>query len=263
MGSCNIKTTVGERKMHKFFIDKSAIFGDAVQIEGEDVNHISKVLRLRKGENIQVCDGNRHEYICMIESIEKKLVTCRIIESFDNLTEAPIEITLFQGIPKSQKMDLIVQKCVEIGVVKIQPVITERVVVKTDGKDLSSKIERWNRIAVEASKQSNRGILPVVEEPVSFDEAIVKLKEFDAAVIPYENEKTTGMKEYFKNKREIKSIGILIGPEGGFEESEIELCMKNNIMPVTLGPRILRTETAGFVASTIVLYEIGDMGGVK
>lgn len=249
--------------MHKFFVNKDAITESLIQIEGEDVNHISKVLRLRKGDSIQVCDGNKHEYICSIENIEKKFVTCEIIECFENSTEAPIEITLFQGIPKSQKMDLIVQKCVEIGVTKIQPVITDRVVIKVDGKDLSSKIERWNRIATEASKQSNRGILPVVELPIDFNEAITRLKKMDAAIIPYENEKTQGLKDYLRRIEGVKSIGIFIGPEGGFEDFEINLCLKNNILPVTLGPRILRTETAGFVASTIILYEIGDMGGIK
>lgn len=249
--------------MHKFFVDRDAISGNTIQIEGEDVNHISKVLRLRKGESIQICDGNKHEYKCSIENIEKKNVICEILESFDNLTESPVEITLFQGIPKSQKMDLIVQKCVEIGVVKIQPVITDRVVVKVDGKDIGSKIERWNRIALEASKQSNRGILPVVENPINFKEAIEELTKLDAAIIPYENEKTTGLKDYFHDKKAIVSVGIFIGPEGGFEDSEVKTCIENNIIPVTLGPRILRTETAGFVASTIILYEIGDMGGVK
>lgn len=248
--------------MHKFFVDKNAIQGSIINIEGDDVNHIAKVLRLRSGDEIQVSDGNGTEFICEIEDINKKLVLCKIIDSFKNLTEPPVKITLFQGLPKSQKMDLIVQKCVEIGVVEIQPVITERVVVKVDGKDISSKIERWNRIALEASKQSNRGILPKVLNPISFSEAVEKLKALDSAIIPYEKERSKGIKSSLKELGDINTLGIFIGPEGGFEDNEIDTCIENGVAPVTLGPRILRTETAGFVASTIALYEIGDMGGI-
>lgn len=249
--------------MHKFFVESENITDNMAYIHGDDVNHISKVLRLKRGEEILISNGIGNEYLCSIDEIGKKEVKCVINKAFKNLTEATIKIVLYQGLPKSQKMDLIVQKCVEIGVVKIQPVITERVVVKPNDKSSINKIERWNRIAEEAAKQSNRGIIPKVLEPITFDEAVEELSLMDLAVVPYEKEIGSGLKSLLKDSNEIKNVGILIGPEGGFEESEIDICIKNKIHPVTLGPRILRTETAGFVASTIILYEAGDMGGQK
>lgn len=249
--------------MHKFFVSQSNIKDEYIFITGDDVQHISKVLRIRIGEKVQISDGRGKEYICAITEISKKEVICIINETFQNTTEALVEVTLFQGIPKSQKMDLIVQKCVEIGVVRIQPVITDRVIVRLDDRDITSKIERYNRIAEEAAKQSNRGIIPEVLGPISFNEAIELLRQMDLAIVPYENEKQSGFKDILKSKAAIKKIGIFIGPEGGFEGDEVQICIENNIIPVTLGPRILRTETAGFVAATIALYELGDMGGLQ
>ncbi|MCX7903780.1 MAG: 16S rRNA (uracil(1498)-N(3))-methyltransferase [Caloramator sp.] len=246
--------------MHKFFVSPEQVKYPNIYINGEDVDHIIKVLRLRKGDKIQISDGNGKEHICEIIKWDKKEVECNIIESFDNQTEAPIKITLYQGLPKSQKMDLIVQKCVEIGVVRIVPVITNRVVVKVEGKDLKNKIERWQRIAYEAAKQSNRGIVPVVSNVMDFEEAIEEMKKMDLVVVPYERESKRGIKD-LKDRNDIKSVAIFIGPEGGFEEKEIENCLDIGAIPITLGPRILRTETAGFVTSALILYELGDLGG--
>lgn len=249
--------------MHKFFVNSENIAGNRICIKGEDVNHIYKVLRLRENDEILVSNGMGREYISKILDINKHEVVCEAVESFDNTSEPPVNITLYQGLPKAQKMELIVQKCVEIGVVKFQPVITQRVVVKIDGKDISNKMDRWNKIAEEAAKQSNRGILPAVLPPISFEKAVEELKNMDIAVIPYEKEKSKGVREAFSAASSYKKIGILIGPEGGFEESEVAVCMQEGIKPITLGPRILRTETAGMVASSIILYEIGDMGGCR
>lgn len=246
--------------MHKFFVSAEQVRFPNIYIYGEDVDHIVKVLRLRNGDKIQISDGNGKEYICEIIKSDKKEVVCNIIESFDNETEAPINITLYQGLPKSQKMDLIVQKCVEIGVVRIVPVITNRVVVKVEGRDLKNKIERWKRIAYEAAKQSNRGIVPIVSDVMNFEEAIEEMKQKDLVVVPYEREKERGIKD-LRDRKDIKDIAIFIGPEGGFEEEEIENCLDIGAIPVTLGPRILRTETAGFVTSALILYELGDLGG--
>jgi 16S rRNA (uracil1498-N3)-methyltransferase len=248
--------------MHKFFVNEENIKDDYLWITGEDVQHISKVLRLRQNDQIQVCGKGGNEFICSISEISKQEVICRINDSYPNKAEANIEITLFQGIPKSQKMDLIIQKCVEIGVVNIIPVITKRVVIKIDDRDITPKLERWRRISEEAAKQSDRGFIPKVFEPITFDTALSNLKAMDLGIIPYENEKQTGLKSLLKEKTGVKKIGIFIGPEGGFDSEEIDKCLKNNLYPVTLGPRILRTETAGFVAATIILYEIGDMGGI-
>jgi 16S rRNA (uracil1498-N3)-methyltransferase len=251
--------------MHKFFVEKNNISGDGscIRITNDDVQHITKVLRLRSNDEIQVSDGDGTEYLCLITEMSKKEVICSIQNTFQSETEAPIKIVLFQGMPKSQKMDLIVQKCVELGITHFYPVITDRVVVKIEDRDLSGKIERWNRIAEEAAKQSNRGIVPVVDSPISFEKAIDLLKDMDLAVIPYELEKGNGFKSLLSGIKEVKTAGIFIGPEGGFTQEEVDSCIENNITPVTLGPRILRTETAGFTAATIIQYELGDMGGLK
>lgn len=247
--------------MHRFFVEDKNIFDEKILIEGEDVIHISKVLRLCKGEKILVSNKRGNEYLCKIDELNKKEVICVILECIGNETESPLEIILFQGLPKAQKMDLIIQKCVELGITKIQPVISERVVIKVEYKDISNKIDRWNRISMEAAKQSNRGIIPIVAEPVKINEAIDELKKMDLPIVPYEKEKARGLKDTLLEFKNAKKIGIFIGPEGGFSETEINMCIENNIIPVTLGPRILRTETAGFSALSIIQYEIGDMGG--
>lgn len=248
--------------MHKFFIDKKNISGEKLYITGDDVNHINKVLRLNAGNNILVCDGYGHEYTSKIIDINKKEIICKIIDEFDNLSEPPVMVTLFQGLPKAQKMEYIIQKSVEIGIFKIQPVITQRVVVKTDGKDITNKLQRWRRISEEAAKQSNRGIIPEVPEPIAFEEAIEAVKSLDLSIVPYEKEKATGLKKILQYKQNVKNVGVMIGPEGGFDELEIDKCIKAGVIPVTLGPRILRTETAGIAALSMILYEIGDMGGL-
>ncbi|WP_291964978.1 16S rRNA (uracil(1498)-N(3))-methyltransferase [Caloramator sp.] len=249
--------------MHKFFVKTDNIINDKINITNDDIQHITKVLRLKIGDTIQICDGNENEYICDIVEINKKNVICQIKEKFKNRNESNINIVLFQGLPKAQKMELIIQKGVEIGVKEFYPIITERVVVKTDGKDICNKLERWNRISYEAAKQSNRGIIPTVNNLISFEEALDILKRFDLVVVPYEKEKSTSFKELFNESRDYKNIAVIIGPEGGFSEEEINIFIKNGFKPITLGPRILRTETAGLVASTILLYELSDIGGMK
>lgn len=234
---------------------------EKLYIKGDDVNHISKVLRLNTGDDILVCDGLGVDYVSRIDEINKKEVLCDIIDKFDNLSEPPLKITLFQGLPKAQKMELIIQKGVEIGICRFQPVITQRVVVKTEGKDISNKLERWRRISEEAAKQSNRGIIPEILEPITFNEAVQELKKMDLSIIPYEKENANSLKKVLQGNKSAQNAGIFIGPEGGFDESEIKCSIEHNIIPVTLGPRILRTETAGIAASSMVLYEIGDMGG--
>lgn len=249
--------------MHKFFVQEGNIEKPYVYINGDDVSHISKVLRLKKNDSIQVCNCSGIEYICSIMQIEKGRITCIINSEFENNTEPDVHVTLFQGLPKAAKMDYIIQKCVEAGIYKIQPVITNRVVLDLEGKDLKGKMERWNRISLEAAKQSNRGIVPLVLKPVAFDTALDTAGTMDLSIIPYEDEETTDIKDVFKKHAGIKNAGIFIGPEGGFDKEEIEKCRERNIIPVTLGPRILRTETAGLVTSVLILYETDNMGGHK
>lgn len=240
--------------MHRFFVSPDNINNNSVTISGEDVAHLSKVLRLREGENIIVCDSAGIDYECRIESISKTEAVASVISSTPNIAEPPINITIYQGLPKSDKMDYIVQKCVELGVNKIVPVITKRAVaIPRDG---DKKILRWQRIASEAAKQCGRGVLPQIGEIAEF-KTIVKnvVLEDNLNIIPYENEKSFKLKNALKP---VKNINIFIGPEGGFDPEEIELAMTSGIQPVTLGPRILRTETAPIAVVSAVMYDIGD-----
>lgn len=249
--------------MHKFFVDKSKVVGNTATIEGDDVKHIYKVLRLKEGDKISINDCAGSEYLGQIESIDKKEVSVTIIEKVDLNNESPVEVYLFQGLPKAAKMDLISQKCTELGVTKIIPVITERVVVKGNESNEFKKVDRWNRIALEACKQSKRSIIPQIDQPIGFDELIAMADEFDLIVVPYENKENQGMR-YVKSQmagKKVKKAAIVIGPEGGFEDSEIEKLEENGAYIITLGPRILRTETAGFTALSLIMYEFGDLGG--
>lgn len=253
--------------MHKFFTEPHNINGSQGLILGDDVKHIYKVLRLSEGEEVVLnnCEGT--EYLGKISSISKSEVVVDIIEKLDINNESRIKIHLFQGLPKGQKMDLIVQKGTELGIFEFIPTITSRVDVKLKGE--FKKLDRLNRIALEASKQSKRSIIPKVREVINFNEAINELKNMDLIVIPYENAEDFGIKSLMRklnednvNLNDIKEIGIVIGPEGGFEEDEINELKDNGAHIVTLGKRILRTETAGFTATALLQYELSDLGGI-
>jgi RNA methyltransferase, RsmE family len=248
--------------MHRFFVDRDAIHEDNLTICGEDVKHIYKVLRLRAGDPISVSDGDGFDFLCKIDTIDKDSVLCSIIDKHWNASEPPVKVDLYQGIPKSAKMDIIVQKCVELGVNSVTPVDTERVVVDTDNlKGISNRTARWQRISEEAAKQSCRGAIPIISDPVTFSNVLDRISNYDLMLMPYENERNTGLKQVLRGKNNINSIAVLIGPEGGFSEAEVEIALSKGIVPVTLGPRILRTETAGFACLSLIMYELGDMGG--
>jgi 16S rRNA (uracil1498-N3)-methyltransferase len=193
--------------------------------------------------------------------VANNTVTSRITAEIKNSNESPVVVFLFQGLPKSDKMDLIIQKCTELGVSKIFPVITNRSVIKINSSaDEEKKLERWRRISLEASKQSCRGLVPSVEDILSFKNAVVKAASIsDLAILAYENEEKTKLKELLKNSH-AQIISIFIGPEGGFEKDEVNAAIDLGILPVKLGPRILRTETAGFALLASVMYELGDIG---
>ena len=249
--------------MHKFFVPQENINDGKAKIIGDDVKHIYKVLRLSEGEEVIINNCNGTEYLGELSSITKTEVFVKIVEKLDTNNESGIQVYLYQGLPKSQKMDLIVQKGTELGVTKFIPTITDRVDVKLKGD--FKKLDRLNRIALEAAKQSKRTIVPMVKEPITFDEVLNEIKEMDLFIVPYENAENFGIKglinELGDNKKSIKKVGIMVGPEGGFEEEEIEKLKEGNAYVVTLGSRILRTETAGFVATSLVQYELGDLGG--
>lgn len=250
--------------MHKFFVNKENIKDQMAVITDDDVKHIYKVLRLETGDrvNINNCDGK--EFLGEITEIDKKYVKVKIIEKLEVNNESPIEVYLYQGLPKSSKMDLIVQKATELGVKEITPIITERVVVKSELNEFR-KLDRWNRIALEACKQCKRSIIPVINAPIEYDELLNNLKSMDLIVVPYENEENIGIKKTCENlsKDTVKKVAVIIGPEGGFEDDEISDFKKMGANIVTLGPRILRTETAGFVSVSLLMYELGDLGGIN
>lgn len=250
--------------MHKFFINRDTISQDQCIIEGDDVKHIYKVLRLQPGANININDGCGSEYLGEIIEINKKEVRVKLLEKVNINNESSIKVHLYQGMPKASKMDLIVQKCTELGVNSITPLITERVVVKGMEASEFKKVDRWSRIALEACKQSKRSIIPEINTPINFDELLEGIKSYDLIVVPYENKENYGIKYLSKkiSNANIENVAIVIGPEGGFEEDEIKALEEKGAFIVTLGPRILRTETAGFVALSLIMYELGDLGGI-
>jgi 16S rRNA (uracil1498-N3)-methyltransferase len=242
--------------MHRFYVTPNQINGDTVSVTGPDVNHIKNVLRMKQGEEIVICNGQGKDCYCIINKVSEAEITAKVQSEKDTGTELRTKITLFQGMPKMDKMELIVQKAVELGVHEIVPVMTKRVIVKLeDKKKEAKKLERWQAIAEGAAKQSCRGIIPMISPVQSFSEAVKNAKNMGLGLIPYEN--AMGMKytkEIMSDLGQYSSIGVFIGPEGGFDESEIELAKANNLLPITLGRRILRTETAGLaVLSMMVL----------
>lgn len=245
--------------MHRFFVKSENIYEDKILITGDDVSHISKVLRLKEGDSIVLCDGESIDYNVKIEQIDKQSVKTVIVDKYISKSEPTIEVTLFQSIPKGTKMEIIIQKCVEMGIFKIVPVLTSRTVVKLEcQKDQAKKVERWNKISNEAAKQSGRGRIPEITMPIEFSEAIKKATLLDFSIIPYELERQKTIKKAISGNKS-KSIGIFIGPEGGFEEAEIKEALESRVVPVTLGHRILRTETAGMVVLGCIMYELDQM----
>lgn len=245
--------------MHRFFVNNKQINDDNISIVGTDVKHIKDVLRLRINDNVEVsCDGIN--YLCEISHIEKDNIRLTIKESWQGNAESKLEIILFQGLSKGNKMELIFQKGTEIGLKGFYPLATKRSVVKVkDIKKEESKVERWNTIVEEAAKQSKRDFIPRVEPIVSFDEMIKILKDKANIIVAYEDEKMITIREGLANLLN-EPIYVIIGPEGGFEADEIEKLKEIGARIVSLGPRILRTETAGLVAGTIILYEVGNLG---
>jgi 16S rRNA (uracil1498-N3)-methyltransferase len=247
------------KTMHRFFIKQDDITNDKIMIENEDVQHISKVLRLKEGENIILCDQKGTDYNVVIESISKQIVKTTIISKEPSKGEPTIDVVLYQGIPKSTKMDLIIQKCTEMGITRVVPVFTNRTIVKLESeKDEAKKVARWTKIAEEAAKQSARGIVPHIEMPMNLEKALMDSRKLDITLIPYELERDMSVKAALQGKI-AKSVGFFVGPEGGFDTSEIDRAKQNNVTPVTLGSRIMRTETAGFAMLTCIMYEYDQM----
>ena len=243
--------------MLHLFADPSDVQDELLTITGPEVNHIRNVMRLKPGEEISVSiGGDGKEYRYGIESYTEDSVLCRLRFVKDKEVELPVKVLLFQGLPKADKMDLIVQKAVELGAAEIIPVSMERCVVKLDAGKAAKKTARWQTIAESAASQSRRSIIPRVLAPMSMKESVEYAKEqTEVRVIPYELQEDDGsVKQYLESLKEGQSVSIFIGPEGGFAPGEVELAKEAGIRPISLGRRILRTETAGLAILSWLIY---------
>lgn len=244
--------------MYRFFVEPSQIQDKRIVITGRDVNHIRNVLRMKVGEEIAVSNGiDSREYRCGIEEYTEDEVICRLRFIKEDGVELPSKIYLFQGLPKADKMELIIQKAVELGVYEVIPVAAKRCVVKLDAKKAAAKTGRWQGIAEAAAKQSRRSVIPVVRDVMDMRAAVEYARGMDVRMIPYElAEDMAHTKDVIERVRAGSSIAVFIGPEGGFEESEIQAAMEAGIEPITLGRRILRTETAGLTVLSWLMYQL-------
>ena len=232
--------------MQHFFVSPEQVREEKIYVEGSDVNHMKNVLRMKTGEELTIGDGDGWLYLCVVESYEEDMAVLKILEKKKDESELPSKIYLFQGLPKQEKMELIVQKCVELGIYTVVPVSMKRCVVKLDAKKGAKKVERWNTIAASAAKQSGRGIVPEVTSVKTYKEALEMAKDLDVVLVPYEcAEGMDHTKELIQSIKPGQSVGIFIGPEGGFDPDEIALACETGGQVITLGKRILRTETAG------------------
>lgn len=243
--------------MYHFFVTPGQVGESVIRISGNDVNHIKNVLRMKLGEQVLVSNGIDKDYFCEIADITGEEVIARILSVDEEGTELPAKLYLFQGLPKSDKMELIIQKAVELGVYRVIPVATRRAVAKLEPKKEAAKVKRWNGIAESAAKQSGRMIIPEVMGVMSLREAFSFVKEFEVKLIPFEHaEGMEGTKKELDRVKAGMDVGIFIGPEGGFDHEEIEEAKAHGICPITLGKRILRTETAGLTTLSILMYQL-------
>jgi len=250
-----------EFKMSKFFINTEQINQNTICIKGQDVNHIKNVLRKKINDEIIICDAQESkDYFCKIVDIMDDEIVCEINKKIDNDVESNINVTIFQGLPKSDKMELVIQKAVELGAFEITPIEMKRCVVKLNEKEKNKKIERWQKISEVAAKQCGRGIIPQINNIISVKDVCNLCNKYDILLVAYENEKVNTLKKEIDNikntfmEKEI-NIGIVIGPEGGIDEKEIEILRESGAKIVTLGKRILRTETVALNIISIIMYE--------
>lgn len=244
--------------MFQFFVDKSQIIEETglAYITGADVNHICHVLRMKAGEQFYVTDGeSQGKYLCALKEATEEQVICEILRNVTESSEFPCEIVLYQGLPKADKMELIIQKAVELGASRIVPVAMKRSVVKLDAKKAEAKISRWQGIAEAAAKQSKRDVIPKIDKLMTLKEALKEASELEVSLMPYENaEGMEATRRLLGGIRPGQRVAVFIGPEGGFDDSEVEAALSMGTKPVTLGRRILRTETAGLAVLSMLVY---------
>lgn len=247
--------------MPKFFVENENIKENKIYIV-EDYNHIKNVLRKNIGDELEVCNKSTGEnYLCSIKSILDNEIECEVCKKTESKAESNLKITVFQGLPKQEKMELVIQKCIELGAYEFVPLEMKNCVVKLKEKDRLKKIERWQKIAEVAAKQCGRDIIPKVNKVCNVNELASQINEFDSVIVAYENEEKYSIKDEIdkiKNKNNINKIAIVIGPEGGIDKQEIQKLQENGAKIVTLGKRILRTETVAISLTSILMYELGD-----
>lgn len=243
--------------MYKFFVEDEQIYGNNIKIIGEDIKHIDRVLRLKTSDEIIICNKETGKsYVAEILDITKDYINCIIKNDVLNSTESNIEVDLFQGLPKLDKMEYIIQKSTELGVKNIYPVAFERSIVKIDEKNELKKIERWQKIAEVASKQSKRDYIPTINNVINIENICKKVSEYDMILLAFENENNFSLKDALSNtKKNNLKIGIVVGPEGGISEKEVTKLTDAGIKCITLGKRILRTETASLMILSNIIYE--------
>ncbi|NLJ76910.1 MAG: 16S rRNA (uracil(1498)-N(3))-methyltransferase [Peptococcaceae bacterium] len=245
----------------RFFVDPAFIDDPLIRITGPDVNHITRVLRLGPGSTVVVLDGRGRSYEAEIQNPGKEEVLCRIKKELLTVPACPVKLTLAQGVTKGDKMNMIIQKGTELGASRFIPLICRRTVVKLDAGRMDKKIRRWQRIAMEAAKQCRRPDVPEVTEAMGLDRLLASLPRQCVALMPWEEERHVLLKDVLRKSHTGEEVYVLIGPEGGFAASEVEQAQACGVKSVTLGPRILRTETAGMAVLTMVLSSWGDLGG--
>ncbi len=243
--------------MHRFYVDLLPSAGTEVSLTPDDARHALRVLRMRPGEEAQII-GEGQSFSALLSRVEDNSVFFRLIEQLPD-TEPGLKITLYQGLPKADKMEWIIQKAVELGVQEIVPVRMTRCVVRLEDRDVEKKRERWQKIAREAGKQSGRCHIPQVALPCLLPDLAALSNHLEACVVPWEEACGIGPKAFCQSHPGLKSLGILIGPEGGIEPAEVQ-SLPSRFHPITLGPRILRTETAGLACAAAFLALQGEMG---
>jgi len=240
-----------------FFIKNSQIKDDRIEVTGDLLKHLLGSLRIKIGERIVFVDEDKNRYLVAVTHAGKDSITGNIIDKTVLIRKHGVSINLVQAIPKGPKFDYIIQKSTELGVSAITPVISERCVVRPEKEQAQAKLLRWRRIALEAAQQSNRRDVPEIKTPVTFTEFLTSYGKVDLKILLWEGEKEHGIKDILKNTKDVKSVAVVIGPEGGFSENEVKIAVEKGFTSVSLGESILRTETAPIVILSIILYELG------
>lgn len=256
--------------MQKYFVSPEQFGEQYIEITGQDAHHITKVMRQKPGDACIVSDGVSREALVQLESIEDKVVRAVIMEHRALDREPSYAITIAQSLPKGDKMELIIQKCTEIGAASFIPFVSERTVVQYDAKKEAKRLERWSKIAKEAAEQSHRNRIPSIEANMSWNELLQSIDSYDLVLFCYENEQRTQLRDVVRpfverrraENQEAARVLVIVGPEGGFASGEVEQMISQGAQCVGLGRRILRAETAGMLALGCLLYETGEMGGI-